>query len=282
MKMTEEEYNGKTYDLPYNHPPQEDIWDIDSNSRRVYIPPQFRWITAVQGDHNSEILTFRIDRYFDGVDLSEKTCVIQFMNAGGICGTYQAQKFDVATEKDKLLFQWAVDNVATQYGGDLTFVVKFYSTGDDDLYDFMWNSLPTIVNVHAGLDITDEAEKLYPTILMEWMEVVVKCKYFIENADDVLNSFSVTAQKKLDELEGLYDQIRQALLGIDYESVAVIANSHENRLRLVEEYLFGEFTTNYHKMFFTYDSLINTSETNQVKRVKVTGYWNEALSRMEC
>lgn len=128
MRMTEEEYNGKVYDLPYNHPPEEDIWDIDSNSRRIYIPPQFRWIAAVQGDHNSEILTFRIDRYFDGVDLSEKTCVVQFLNAGGKGGTYQIQQFDTKTEPGKILFQWAVDNIATQYAGDLRFIIRFYST----------------------------------------------------------------------------------------------------------------------------------------------------------
>ena len=70
MRMNENEMQEQVYDLDYNQPPREDIWDIDSNTRRVYIPPQFRWIVAVQGDHYSEILTFRIDRYFDGVDLS--------------------------------------------------------------------------------------------------------------------------------------------------------------------------------------------------------------------
>ena len=59
MRMNEEEMREPIYNLDYMHPPKEDIWDIDSNSRRIYIPPQFRWIIGVQGDHYSEILTFR-------------------------------------------------------------------------------------------------------------------------------------------------------------------------------------------------------------------------------
>lgn len=285
MRMTEEDMSNPIYDLDYMHPPREDIWDIDSNSRRIYIPPQFRWIVGVQGDHYSEILTFRIDRYFDGVDLSTKTCIVQFLNAGGKAGTYQIQRMDIETEPGKIIFQWAVDNVATQFSGDLRFIIRFYSTDGNGLYNFTFNTVPKIVNVHEGLDVTDEAEKLYPTILMEWMEIVVKCKYLIENADQVMQNFINVANQKIGEINDIYNKIHEMLDGINWDEFIAQVQTHESSLNLIEDYLFGKFSTNHHRMEFTYKSMVNVEygKDDPVRHIKVlNGVWNEALSRMEC
>ena len=278
--MNENEIQEQIYDLDYNHPPREDIWDIDSNTRRVYIPPQFRWIVAVQGDHYSEILTFRIDRYFDGVDLSQKTCIVQFLNAGGKAGTYQVQKMDTTTEPGKIIFQWAVDNVATQFSGELRFIIRFYSTNGKGLYDFTFNTVPRIVLVHEGLDVTDEAEKLYPTILMEWMEIVVKCKYLLENSDAIIQKFIETATQKIDDINDLYNKIHEMLDGISWDEFIAQVQTHENSLNLIEDYLFGKFSTNHHRMEFTYKSMVNVEygKDDPVRHIKVlSGVWNEAL-----
>lgn len=280
MRMNENEMQEQVYDLDYNHPPREDIWDIDSNTRRVYIPPQFRWIVAVQGDHYSEILTFRIDRYFDGVDLSQKTCIVQFLNAGGKAGTYQVQKMDTKTEPGKIIFQWAVDNVATQFSGELRFIIRFYSTNGKGLYDFTFNTVPRIVLVHEGLDVTDEAEKLYPTILMEWMEIVVKCKYLLENSDAIIQKFIETATQKIDDINDLYNKIHEMLDGISWDEFIAQVQTHENSLNLIEDYLFGKFSTNHHRMEFTYKSMVNVEygKDDPVRHIKVlSGVWNEAL-----
>lgn len=280
MRMNENEMQEQIYDLDYNHPPREDIWDIDSNTRRVYIPPQFRWIVAVQGDHYSEILTFRIDRYFDGVDLSQKTCIVQFLNAGGKAGTYQVQKMDTTTEPGKIIFQWAVDNVATQFSGELRFIIRFYSTNGKGLYDFTFNTVPRIVLVHEGLDVTDEAEKLYPTILMEWMEIVVKCKYLLENSDAIIQKFIETATQKIDDINDLYNKIHEMLDGISWDEFIAQVQTHENSLNLIEDYLFGKFSTNHHRMEFTYKSMVNVEygKDDPVRHIKVlSGVWNEAL-----
>lgn len=280
MRMNENEMQEQVYDLDYNHPPREDIWDIDSNTRRVYIPPQFRWIVAVQGDHYSEILTFRIDRYFDGVDLSQKTCIVQFLNAGGKAGTYQVQKMDTTTEPGKIIFQWAVDNVATQFSGELQFIIRFYSTNGKGLYDFTFNTVPRIVLVHEGLDVTDEAEKLYPTILMEWMEIVVKCKYLLENSDAIIQKFIETATQKIDDINDLYNKIHEMLDGISWDEFIAQVQTHENSLNLIEDYLFGKFSTNHHRMEFTYKSMVNVEygKDDPVRHIKVlSGVWNEAL-----
>ena len=278
MRMQE---NDSIYDLDYSHPANEDIWDIDSNTRRVYIPPQFRGIAGVEGDHYAEILTFRIDRYFDGVDLSEKTCIVQFLNPGGKGGTYQIQKFDTTSEPGKILFQWAIDNVATQYAGDVQFIIRFYSTSDG-LFQYVFNTHPCILNVHMGLKVDDETEKLYPTILMEWMEIVVKCKYLLENSDDIMSKFIELGNHYNITLEDWYSKIYKMIGEINWNDFIAQVNTHEMRLDLLEQYLFDMITANEHKMVFTHQQIFDYSSNSSVRRVIVTGSWNEALSRMEC
>lgn len=40
--------------------------------------------TFVMGEHNSSMITFQIDRYYDGVDLSDKKIKIVYKNSNGI------------------------------------------------------------------------------------------------------------------------------------------------------------------------------------------------------
>ena len=205
---------------------------------------------------------------------------MQFLNAGGKAGTYQVQKMDTTTEPEKIIFQWAVDNVATQFSGELRFIIRFYSTNGKGLYDFTFNTVPRIVLVHEGLDVTDEAEKLYPTILMEWMEIVVKCKYLLENSDAIIQKFIETATQKIDDINDLYNKIHEMLDGISWDEFIAQVQTHENSLNLIEDYLFGKFSTNHHRMEFTYKSMVNVEygKDDPVRHIKVlSGVWNEAL-----
>ena len=204
---------------------------------------------------------------------------MQFLNAGGKAGTYQIQKMDTTTEPGKIIFQWAVDNVATQFSGELRFIIRFYSTNGKGLYDFTFNTVPRIVLVHEGLDVTDEAEKLYPTILMEWMEIVVKCKYLLENSDAIIQKFIETATQKIDDINDLYNKIHEMLDGISWDEFIAQVQTHENSLNLIEDYLFGKFSTNHHRMEFTYKSInVEYGKDDPVRHIKVlSGVWNEAL-----
>ena len=56
---------------------EDDIFDIDLNSRTVNIP-QF---LSVRYDHNAEIIYFRCARYLGNMDLVNSVCVIEYINA---------------------------------------------------------------------------------------------------------------------------------------------------------------------------------------------------------
>ena len=54
---------------------------IEADKRTIIIPAEFQFL-GVKTDQRSEKIYFEVDRIFDDVDLSTKTCVIQYINAG--------------------------------------------------------------------------------------------------------------------------------------------------------------------------------------------------------
>lgn len=58
-------------------PENEPIYQIDLNERKIYAPD----FLSVEEDHNSEIIWFKTDRFYDNIDLYDSVCWIQYINA---------------------------------------------------------------------------------------------------------------------------------------------------------------------------------------------------------
>jgi hypothetical protein len=56
-------------------PAGEIVYDIDLNSREINSPK----FLSVKKDHKSETVYFRVDRFFDYVDLSTTVCLVQYI-----------------------------------------------------------------------------------------------------------------------------------------------------------------------------------------------------------
>lgn len=127
---------------------------------------------GVDLDHNAETIYFVVDRFFDNVDLSTMTCVVQYENANPDkkkAGFYYAVPFfDISgpsVPENQMIFQWAIDGAATAYPGKLTFAIQFYRTSVIELddannkpvkyyrYDYMLNTLPATTIVKHGMDM---------------------------------------------------------------------------------------------------------------------------------
>lgn len=70
--------------------------------------------TFVMGEHNSSMITFQIDRYYDGVDLSDKKIKIVYKNSNGIYESDDAEICNVKYSQKSLRFSWVVSNNVTQ------------------------------------------------------------------------------------------------------------------------------------------------------------------------
>lgn len=70
--------------------------------------------TFVMGEHNSSMITFQIDRYYDGIDLSDKKIKIVYKNSNGIYESDEAKICNVKYSQKSLRFSWIVSSNVTQ------------------------------------------------------------------------------------------------------------------------------------------------------------------------
>ena len=106
MKTSQKEYNELLYaindpnnltDEPiyYRIPADEPIYKIDLEKREIEAPE----FLSVLEDHNAEVIWFKVDRFFDDVDLYGATCWIQYINA---LKEEEAYNKFLAEEKERL------------------------------------------------------------------------------------------------------------------------------------------------------------------------------------
>ena len=143
-------YEATAYTLPRNTDAVE--IEVDSNNRTINIPKNFS-NAIVYNDHNSLSLVFKIPRYFDDVDFSEKTCVIPYINPNGKQNIGVGVPISVTS--DYITIEWNITNDCTCGVGVLTFAISFYSINDDGYIDYQWSTIPTALSVLRGLELID-------------------------------------------------------------------------------------------------------------------------------
>lgn len=141
------------------------VYDIDLNTRKITTPN----FVSISKDHKSRVIYFRVDRYYDYMDLSETVCIIQYFPPGNtdkIAHTYVVPFYDVISNSDqnKIIFPWVVGGAATQSEGTIEFAIRFYRIEIDDnnqpILVYNLNMEPTKSKILYGLQADDEAMQL--------------------------------------------------------------------------------------------------------------------------
>ena len=145
-------------------PPKEELIPIDLNERKIKVPKSF---IIVSQDHSAETLYFTFDRYFDGMDLSNTCCIIQFQNAKGEAYYYVVPYMDITTDNvnQKIIMPWVIQNAATQYAGTIKFAIKFFKLDATGHLIYELNTLVAEAIVEQGqnwdLDNISQEEFLF-------------------------------------------------------------------------------------------------------------------------
>lgn len=87
----------------------------------------------IYNEDRSQFINFIMPRYYDGVDLSTKTCRIHWYSPENNVADYDAAQ-DLQTVGDNITFTWLVKNSLTQYVGEIQFVIEFIGT------NYVWKS----------------------------------------------------------------------------------------------------------------------------------------------
>lgn len=163
MVSTAEEYFANLFKIKgsYNPPSlavilprSENIYKIDLNSRTVEAPEYL----SVLNDHNSETIYFIMNRFFDSMDMSTTTCVIQYINALGEGRLYVVPFYDIETyhATDQMLIPWCIEGEATKAAGEVTYSIRFFqvdATGKYIVYNL--NTIPSVSKVLNGINVLD-------------------------------------------------------------------------------------------------------------------------------
>ena len=174
------------YEIQTQHPPivsylphANKIYDIDLNTRTIHSPE----FLSIQRDHKSEVIYFRVNRYFDHMDLSTTPCVIQYLIPGDTSGVpylYIVPFFDVASEMNlnklnytaydentliskespTMIFPWCLGGAATATSGKIKYAIRFYKMDDQKNIIYNLNTSPAESEIRYGLEVNDEAMKI--------------------------------------------------------------------------------------------------------------------------
>lgn len=147
-------------------PVDEELFDIDLNTRQITVPPTFKKSgLGVQGDDLAEVVYFRTDRFFDATDLNETFILIQWEAPSGAKMASPAYFQEIDSETDKLIFGWAVTKEMTAAPGTLKFSVSFIDyeqinpEGDEidiSKIEYRLGTLAATISINAGLNLAKQ------------------------------------------------------------------------------------------------------------------------------
>jgi len=151
-------------------PLDEPYFEINANTRAITVPSALSQIGVV-GDKYAEIVFFKIDRYFDAIDLDTRHIYIEWEAPGAngetIKGISRDFLRDTQSEKDKIIFGWLIDDRLTQAVGTIRFAVRFIewtssedSAAEGEQLAYSFSSLPAQISVVDSLhyDLFDGAD----------------------------------------------------------------------------------------------------------------------------
>ena len=145
----------------------ESHFEINGSSRFIRETSDTK-LVVVQGDHNSEVVTFKMARYIDGHDMLLCNRIrVHYINTETDTNNQSVDIYEVTDlalcegNDDELAFTWMIEAPATKYQGQLAFVVKFECIEGDEIV-YQWNTAKNIsINVLAGINNDDEFIEKY-------------------------------------------------------------------------------------------------------------------------
>lgn len=308
MITTAEEYKQALLDIQQGTtvvhttlPATEPRFPVDLDTRTITIPDEFKFL-ATKKETKAETIYFVCDRYFDDIDLSTKTCVVQWINTDGSTtnrGLYPVAELDVDSVDGKIVFGWQIQSESTQIPGKIEFAISFYKIGEDELGEnvFKYN-LTTLATSSLILDTLDvwgstTTPSMVPTELQVWLNQVnsiakeandnnndtkAKIKEFNDNFSGKLTDINNTAISQIDAINSVGGANIQSINGVGKQNVDNVSNAGSQNINNLND----AYTENLRKFNNNADNVYNdkVSSINLVASAKISDINDTALSQI--
>ena len=157
-----------------NNNTDEDFLIINNNTREISVSKTSfaKNGIAVEADHLAEIVYFKVDRYFDRMDLAQNKMNIEIrwslLNSKRQTVTYGSSKalfIDAESFPGEIVFGWAITRDMCSEAGSLSFSVCFYigenkAAEEIGLRDYSLNTQIASLPVKAGIGIANVKEQV--------------------------------------------------------------------------------------------------------------------------
>lgn len=141
----------------------------------------------VMGEINSQEIEFSIPRYYDNVDLLDKSFYILYQTKGGI---FKAEAIDVAYNDEEIRFNWLMNEDATMYPGKLIATVQLEGL-DEQGKNYVMKTMNFSVKVEEAL-----------------------CEY---GADGVYRTWATDIETRIENLENIASSSQATFIGTTAE-----------------------------------------------------------------
>ncbi len=181
-------------------------FSVDAISRKIeYMSDDS--LVLVQGDHNSERITFVAPRFVEGHDMLECNRVqIHYINTSSSnkssrsSGVYEAADVRInPLDENTITFTWLLSSGTTLHVGNLSFVVRFACIEGTNVV-YSWNTLAySGVNVFETIDNINNMPTVYTDILENWYQELILA------GELGMNGIKQTKEAALSEIEQAAD-----------------------------------------------------------------------------
>lgn len=203
----------------------EPLFIINTDTREITVPPAMHQLGVVS-DHNAETIYLQIDRYFDDADLSQKTCVIQYINAADEKRLYPITEKYIDDAKGKLTFAWKLSGNVTKAAGIISFSVRFYEI-ENDAYLYNFNTKTASFLISDGLDIREDL-----SIAPSPTDIIILVEHLDQVAVQTANDVNQTSEDRMN-VESLVDSVVQTIADKRKDAVKEINTTTSNQIEKI-------------------------------------------------
>lgn len=158
---------------------------VDSDSRFVInsttreISTTSDKLELIQGDHQSERITFEIPKIVEGHDMSLSDRIeVHYINIDRRTNATSRDIYiidDAAVDGDKLTFSWLISGNATKYYGRLNFIILFECLDPDGNYTYKWNTeICKLLTIGEGISNTSAVIEDHSDILEKFKKEILE------------------------------------------------------------------------------------------------------------
>ena len=158
---------------------------VDSDSRFVInsttreISTTSDKLELIQGDHQSERITFEIPKIVEGHDMSLSDRIeVHYINIDRRTNATSRDVYiidDAAVDGDKLTFSWLISGNATKYYGRLNFIILFECLDPDGNYTYKWNTeICKLLTIGEGISNTSAVIEDHSDILEKFKKEILE------------------------------------------------------------------------------------------------------------